>query len=99
MWLAAGWQGLAEERTGVAVKNEKTPHLEGFIFNLITFQKERGFIKYYGAKIIIIFISTKKLYHRLSSLFKKFSNTFFSGRFNSYGDLMYSCGELKFETK
>jgi len=71
MWLAAGWQGLAEERTGVAVKNEKTPHLEGFIFNLITFQKERGFIKYYGAKIIIIFISTKKIVSSVEFPFQK----------------------------
>jgi len=42
------------------MQNKKTPLLEGFIFNLITFLKERGFIKYCDAKIISIFVSAKK---------------------------------------
>ena len=43
------------------LQKEKTPLLEGLIFNLITFQKERGFIKYCDAKIIRIFVTAKKI--------------------------------------
>jgi len=38
---------------------EKTPLSRGSFFNLITFLKERGFIKYCGTKIIITFVTAK----------------------------------------
>ena len=48
--------------------NKKPLKKRGLIFNLVTFQKERGLTKFYGANIIHIFVFPKKMIDEISNI-------------------------------